>query len=105
LANKHDDSTKGWEGSGIDENDINWVGKQVDRKALKGFGFQLEGHASDDKVVADMDEDGASGSELWENARPQGTKPLLGRGTPQSAEQTGIRRLPSGAKRRFSGAF
>jgi hypothetical protein len=44
----------------------------------------------------DYTEEGAGGSELLENAR-RGNRPLLGRGSPESAEQTGFRKRRSGA--------
>ena len=56
------------------------------------------------------EEEGEGGSVLLQNAR-RGNRPLFGRGTPESAEQTGHRTKPpannaaGGGRRRFSGAY
>jgi hypothetical protein len=52
MVSRYNDSTKGWEGQGIDKEDgFNWVRKQMDRGCLKEMGFDLGSSVTKDKPV------------------------------------------------------
>ncbi len=92
---KHTDGRKGWDGSGIDREDGTWLTRQVDDDAIQF----LYGRGHNDKkaptrLECDYDERGASGDKLLRNAR-EGNMPMMGKGSPESAEQTG---MPKGRK-------
>lgn len=91
-------------GVGIDGNrDIDWMYDNTDYEACKAmYGRSWPNRSGTfglDTCQADYTEEGASGSELLDNAR-EGNKPLTGKGDPTSPIQTGHRRKPRG-----SGAF
>ena len=69
---------------------------QADTDAMYGRGFYQGNKKGTAPVDCSYAEEGESGSVLLQNARI-GNRPLTGRGTPQSVEQTGFRKRRSGA--------
>jgi hypothetical protein len=86
------DGDSGWD---FTRDDVEDRKHQFDRSWNLGNLKKSDFQAMDCKYL----EEGASGSELLDNARV-GARPLIGKGDPQSAEQTGFRKKP-----RLSGAF
>ena len=96
---KRQDGEKGWSGSGIDqERGDEWVVKQTDDECTRAmYGKQaLDPGVSMEGPYGEHDEEGDSGNKLLDSAR-RGNRPLLSKGTPESAEQTGFRKRRSGA--------
>jgi hypothetical protein len=88
---KRNDS-EGWRRGAMGMDDVADRRHQFDRSWNVGNLKKSDFQAMD----CDYTEEGAGGSELLENAR-RGNRPLLGRGSPESAEQTGFRKRRSGA--------
>jgi hypothetical protein len=73
----------------------------MDKAAVRAMYQQpSEPRGSRDDIDCYYLEDGESGNQLLKNAR-QGNMPLMGKGSPTSPEQTGIR----SNRRKLSGAF
>ncbi len=91
MSYRSNDSTKGWSGSGIDQEDgQKWFSRQVDKKALKDAGFiDLDkGYTPATKIDCDYEE---SGNVLKAAKSATGNfNPDYGKGRPNTKSQSGF---------------
>jgi hypothetical protein len=105
LTTKHRDAENALKGGfGIDgDKDSDFSRKHMDKAAIKGlYGAQALDAGARNLIDCDYNEDTKTGSSLIRGANPEGTPPIMSRGSPTSPSQTGMR---SDKPKRRSGAF